>query len=197
MVHLALLDHVLHQCQRFRRDGERGEAGGKPGHAQDAHRVFGEGVCHMAQHLVGQVLLTTVGVDEAGALRLLGIGQGHGHGVDGEVAAGEIVFERDARPGVHRKALVAGRGFSLQTGQRVFLARVRVQKHGEVAPHRQVAQVEHGLRRGAHHDPVSVAVGGRAALGGSGVHQGVAHRAAHEVNVHAGSVGPGLQRPNR
>ena len=49
MIDFAGGDHAAHQRQRFRRHRKIGEAGGKAGKAQDAHRVFGEGRADMAQ----------------------------------------------------------------------------------------------------------------------------------------------------
>ncbi len=63
-VDLAGLDHLAHQGHGFGRDAERVEARGEAGHAQDPHRVFAEGIRHMAQHLVAQVALPGEGVDQ-------------------------------------------------------------------------------------------------------------------------------------
>jgi hypothetical protein len=66
---------------------EIGEARGEARHAQDAHRVLGEGRRHMAHHARGEVGAAAVGIDErAGGIP--------GDGVDGQVAAQQVVFQR-------------------------------------------------------------------------------------------------------
>ena len=74
------------------------------------------------------------------------------------------------------KAPVARCRFALGAGQRIFFPGLGVQKHGEVAPHGQVAQRHQLFRRGADDDPV--AVFHRQAQ------QGVPHRSTHHVNLH-------------
>ena len=64
VVGLAVLHHLAHQLHRFGRDVEVGETRCKTRHPQDAHRVFAEGVGHMAQHAGLQVALAAVGVDQ-------------------------------------------------------------------------------------------------------------------------------------
>ena len=102
------------------------------------------------------------------------------HRVDAEVAARQILFERDGRIGMEREAVVARRGLALGARERVFLLRLWMQKDREVAPHRQKAGVDHLLGRGADDDPVAI------------VHrrpeQRVAHRAADHVKPHQGSL---------
>ena len=53
--HFARLHHGLHQRHGFGGNAKVGEAGGKAGHAQDAHGVFGKCLGHMAQHFGVQV----------------------------------------------------------------------------------------------------------------------------------------------
>jgi hypothetical protein len=65
VVGFAVLDHLAHQLQGFGCHAEIAEARRKTRHAQDAHRVFAEGVGHMAQHAVAQVALAAIGVDQA------------------------------------------------------------------------------------------------------------------------------------
>ena len=103
----------------------------------------------MAQHLCSDVALATIGV---GAVAVFVLGDG----VDGQVATGQVFFERHIRGGMHRKAVVAPRGFTLGTRECVFLVGVGVQEDGEVAPHGLVALRHQGLGRATHHHPVAV-----------------------------------------
>jgi hypothetical protein len=64
MIDLAAGHHAAHQGQRFRGHRKIGEAGGKAGEAQDAHRVFGKGRADMAQDFGLQIALTVEGVDQ-------------------------------------------------------------------------------------------------------------------------------------
>ena len=73
-----------------------------------------------------------------------------------QVTAGQIVFQRDARGGVEGEAVVAGGGLALGAGEGVFLSRLWMQKHREIATHGQEALLHHFFRRGVHHDPVAV-----------------------------------------
>jgi hypothetical protein len=54
-------DHLAHQRQGFRRHREIGEARGEARHAQDAHRVLGEGRRDVAHHARGEVGAAAVG----------------------------------------------------------------------------------------------------------------------------------------
>jgi hypothetical protein len=83
------------------RESERRIARGKPGDTQDAHRVFTESVGHVAQLACRQIPLTTVGIDEVsrGVLR---------HGIDGEIAALQILFELHVRRKLGDEAAIAG-----------------------------------------------------------------------------------------
>ena len=70
-VGLAVGDHLPHQRQRLVGDAkaERRVTRGETRHAQDAHRVFGEGLRHMAQQARLEVALAAVGIDDvAGAV---------------------------------------------------------------------------------------------------------------------------------
>ena len=211
VVDLAVVHHFAHQLQGVGGHGEIDKAGGKPGHAQDAHRVFAEGGADVAQHLGPQVGHAAEGIDQPGQIwlrRRVGlltagwmwavclVGQGFGgDGVDGEVAPGQVLLQRHIGCGVEGEALVAGGGFALGAGQGDFIAGVRVQKHRKVFAHRQIALVQQSLGRAAHHHPVALVQGQ--------TQQGIAHRAAHHVNVHqcvrcpvfTGPAGRVLQSP--
>jgi hypothetical protein len=107
-------DHLAHQGHGFRRHREIGEARGEARHAQDAHRVLGEGRRHMPHHARGEVGAAAVGIDQRAAFIL-------GNGVDGQVAAQQVVFQRHLGCGMHHEAGVARRRLALGARQRVFL----------------------------------------------------------------------------
>ena len=69
---------------------------------------------------------------------------------------------------MHHKAFVAGGGFALGAGQRVFLAGCGVQEHGEVFAHRCEAFGHHLFGCAAHHHPIAVCT--------MDAQQGIAHR---------------------
>ena len=125
----------------------------------------------MAQHALAQVPLAAEGVDQRAVAAF-------GHRVDRQVAARQVLLQRDGRVGVHDEAVVARRALALGARQCVFLVRVRVQEHREVAPHLLEAGVEHLLRRGTDHDPVAVV--------DRPPEQPVAHRAADDVGLQCG-----------
>ncbi len=88
MVCFAGLHHLLHQRQGGGRDGEVGPAGGKAGHAQDAHRVFGKGRGDMAQDPGLQVFAAAPRVDQGRAVGVeaavvIHLTHRQRHGVDG------------------------------------------------------------------------------------------------------------------
>ena len=128
-----------------------------------------------------------VGVNRVDRVSVLGRRSGQGDGVDGQVAPGQVFFQRDIGRGVHRKAVVAGPGFALGAGQGIFLVCLGVQKDGKVFAHWQKALGQQGLGGGTHHHPVAVFHGQ--------AQQGIAHRTTHHVNLHGGSLlkgaGPG------
>ncbi len=170
-VDFAVVDHPPHQRAGFRSDGKVGETGGEARHPQDAHRIFGKRLAHMAKNACSQIVLSAIGIDQR-AGRVLG------HRVDGEVAAAQILFQGDVRCGVHLESLVALSGFALGTRQGVFLVRLRVQEYREILADRLVAQRDHVVGRGADDDVV--AVGQRQAQ------QPVTHCAADDVGFHGG-----------
>ena len=150
-VNLAVVHHLAHQHQGLVGDGKalRRETRGEARHAQDAHRILREGGRDMAQQACLEIGLAAPGIDEPA----VGITR---HGIDGEVAAAQVVFQAHIRRGVEGKTGVAGAGLALGARQRVFLMTVGMQKDGEIGPHLPVAGGPHLLGRGAHHDPVPV-----------------------------------------
>jgi hypothetical protein len=79
-----------------------------------------------------------------------------GDGVDGEVAAPQVVLQRDVGRGVDGEALIAAAALALGAGERVFLVRLGMQEHREVLADRLEALLDHLLRGGADHHPVAI-----------------------------------------
>ena len=100
------------------------------------------------------------------------------HRVDREVAPREVLLERHVRRGEELEAAIAAAVLALGARQRVFLARLRMQEHREVAADRPVAGREQHLRRARRRRPSR---GRRRAA-----EQLVAHRAADAVDVRSG-----------
>ena len=123
----------------------------------------------MPQHAPRQVALATVGVDQRAVF-------GQGDGVDGEVAAQQVFFQRHARCGVDGKAAVARCGLAFGARQRHFFAGVRIQEDGEVLADGFVAEGQQCFGCGAHGHPVAVA--------GRQPQQLVAHCTAHHKQLH-------------
>ena len=134
MFQFAIGHHGTHQRHGFIGNGksQRREASGKAGNPQYSQRVFAEGWRHMAQQAVLQVLLAVVGVDKLAVATL-------GHGVDGEVAAQQVVFQRDIRAEATFKTLIAVTGFSFGAGQGVFFLAVGVQEHRKIGSYLLIA----------------------------------------------------------
>ena len=168
-IDFAVGDHLAHQRFGLGGDLEVGEARREARHAQDAHGVLGECRRDMAQHLGVEVAPAAVRIDQRAVLVL-------GDRVDGEVAAGEVVLERDAAVGVELEAVVARAGLALGARERVLLARVRMQEDGEVAADRQIAEGEQLAGIGADDDPVAIAH--------RATEQSITNRAAHEITLH-------------
>lgn len=76
--------------------------------------------------------------------------------IDRQIAAQQILFQRDVRGGIAGKTGVAGTRFTLSTCQSILFPAFRVQKYGEIAAYLLVARIKQLLRRGTHHDPISV-----------------------------------------
>lgn len=104
----------------------------------------------MAQHARLQILLAAVGVDQLALLILC-------HGIDGEVAPGQVLLQRDVWRGVDGEAVVAMAAFSLGPGQCVLFFGLRVEEDWKVFSDRHIAQIPHVLGGATYHDPVPVA----------------------------------------
>ena len=176
VIGLAVLHHLLHQCQRFRGGVEIAEACGKARQAQNAYRILAKGIGHMAQHALLQVALALERIGQAAVF-------GPGDGVDGQVAARQVFFQGHAGIGMDGKALVAARGFAFGARQCVFLVRVRVQEHRKILAHRHKAVRHHQLRRGPDDNPVVVLH--------RQAEQGIAHGTTHHVDAGTGQAGKG------
>ena len=119
--------------------------------AARGYRVFAERRADMAQYAGAQIGDAVMRVDQfAPALLVINF---LGDGVDGEIAAQQILLQRDIRRGVDGETLVAARGLALGARQRVFLMGLRMQEHREILAHRLKALPDHVFRRAAH--PVS------------------------------------------
>jgi hypothetical protein len=160
--------HAAHQLESLGRHREA-EARREPRHAQDAHRILREGLAHMAQHSRAQVALAVVRIDERAVL-------GARHRVDGEVAALEVVLQRDVGGGMDREALVSGPGLALGARKRVFLVRLGMQEHGEIGADRPKSLLHHLLGRATDHHVVAVLH--------REAQQLIAHRAADGIDFH-------------
>ena len=171
-VDLTVGHHLPHQRQRLGRQREGGKARCEARHAQQAHRVFDERFRHVAQHAGSQVALAAVRVHQ------MAVGTTR-HGVDRQVAPRQVLLQRHLGAGVEDEAVVAPARLAFGACQRHLFVRLGVQEDREVAPHGLIAGGQQRLGRGAHGDPV--AVGRRAAQ------QLVAHRAAHDEQLHGGA----------
>ncbi len=167
---LAALDHAAHQRAGLVGDGEaeRGEARHEARRAQHAQRILGEGRADVAQHARLEIAFAAMGVDQAAILALR-------DGVDGEVAAAEVLFQRHRGRGVDHEAAMPARRLALGARQRVLLAGVGMQEHREVAPDRAEARGQHRVGRRTDHHPV--------AIPRRQPEQPVTHRAADEVHL--------------
>src|SRR3546814_9583884 len=78
------------------------------------------------------------------------------HGIDGQVAAPQIIFQGNVDPGMKSEPFVASARFALGAGQSVFLFSDRMEEYREVATHRHEPARRHLLGGGADHDPVAI-----------------------------------------
>ena len=131
----------------------------------------------MAQQPCLQVGAAVERVDDAAVF-------GQRHGIDGQVAPRQILFQRYVRRGVEVKAVIAGRGFALGARQCVFFLGLRVQEYRKILAYRAKAPGLHLLRCTADHHVI--AVGHRQA------EQLVAYCTANNVCLHQGAAGSSL-----
>ena len=128
--------------------------------------------------LVLEIGLAAEGIDQRAVLVLR-------HRVDRQVAAQQVLLERDLGPGVEGEAAIAGRGLALGAREGVLLVRLGMEEHREVGADRLIAGREQRVDVGADENPV--AVDDRQA------EQCVANRAADEIALHPNSLGRSSQ----
>ena len=153
------------------RETERRITRGEARHPQDAHRVFGESLGDMPQLPRLEVAQSAIGIDDLARLVF-------GHGVDGQVAALEIVLEGDVRRKLGGEAAITRRHLALQPGERVFFLGLRDAgtPGNRGPPERYPSSFEPGRRR-AHDHPV--------ALPDLAAEKPVPNRAAYQVHLHS------------
>ena len=103
----------------------------------------------MPQHAGFEIVRAAKGIDQIPVVVAC-------NGIDGEIAALEILLERNVRCRVDGEAGVAWAGFTLGAGERVFLVRLRMEKDREVLTHRAIPELQHFLRAAAHDDVIVV-----------------------------------------
>ena len=123
---LAGRDQLAHQAPGFRRHREP-EARGETRDAQHAQRILDERRRNMAQHAGPKIGLPAVGIDQRAPLVA-------GHGVDRQIAAGEILGERDVGRREELESPVSAAVLALGAGQRIFLAGIPWRKTGKSRP---------------------------------------------------------------
>ncbi len=170
-VGFAIRDHAAHEFQRLVGDAEaqRRVTRGEARHAQDAYRVFGKRGRHVPQQARVEIAQTPVRIDHLAGIVLR-------HGIDGEVAAPEVVLEFDVRRELGGEAAVARAHLALGARQRVFFLGLGMQEYREIAAHGNVSGAFELSRRGAHDHPVP--------LGHLATEQAIPDRAAHQVHLH-------------
>ncbi len=100
-----------------------------------------------------------------------------GDGVDGQIAARKIFFERHFRPEFDGESAIAGRHLALEPRERVFLVSVGMQKHRKVAADLAIFQAQQLLAGAADDDPIAL-------LDGE-AEQGVPNGSANQIHLHA------------
>ena len=97
-----------------------------------------------------QVLAPAIGIDQRTVLIAR-------HGVDGQIATRQVLFQGDRSGGIERETVVAGPHLALGSCNGVFVAGFRVKENGKVLAHLLVAQAKQVLGSRADHDPVPLA----------------------------------------
>ena len=100
-----------------------------------------------------------------------------GDGVDGQVAADQVVFQAHVGAGMEGEPAIATAALAFGAGEGVFLAALRVQEHREIRPHGTKAFFQHLLGTGADHHPIDFRDGS--------AEQPVAHGSTHFIDLHA------------
>jgi hypothetical protein len=126
-----------------------GKPRGKTRDPQDSQWIFYECLGNMPQNLLLQVLLATIGIDQA-TLSILG------DGVDGQVAAVKILLQRDTGVKIHAETMIAMTLLFLGTGKGIFFAAFGVQENRKGRANLFETLVQHFPGRAADHDPVTL-----------------------------------------
>ncbi|CWP55968.1 Uncharacterised protein [Neisseria meningitidis] len=167
-VRFAVFHHLPHQLYGFFGDFKP-VTRGKAGSTQDADGVFGEGRGNVAQNACRQIPLSAERVDNL-AVRILR------HRVDGQVAAHQVLLQRNVFVGVETETDVTFGGFALGAGEGVFFVRFGMEKHGKIFADRLEALRQHGLCVCADDHPIAVFDGQAQKI--------IADGAADEVSLH-------------
>ena len=122
---------MLHQRQRFSRDGEIGETRGKTRDPQNPHRVFDKRIADMAEQARLEIGAAVERIDHRTGQFAVGTHFAR-HRVDRQVAAREIFFERHVGRVEELEAVITGRRLALGARERVLLVRLRMQEHGKI-----------------------------------------------------------------
>ncbi len=103
----------------------------------------------MAQGAALEIRKAIIGIDNL-AVRVLG------QGVNGEVAAKQILLQGDVGRGIAGEAGIAKARFPFGARQGVLLPAFWVEEHREIAANLLVARVQHLLRGRTHNHPVFI-----------------------------------------
>jgi hypothetical protein len=146
-----------------------GSTRGKARHPQYAHRILDERRRHVPQAARLDVAGAAVRIDE----RTVG---GSRHGVDGQIAAREVLLERHLRTELDAESAIARRGLALAPRERVLLVSFGMQEHREIASHGPIAEALELLAGAADDHPVAL-LDGQA-------EQPVPNSAADQIHLH-------------
>ncbi|MNY27466.1 hypothetical protein D3C86_1613740 [compost metagenome] len=155
------------------------ETGGEARHPQDAQGILGEGRGDVAQQPRLQIPEPAIGIVQLPALVF-------GDGVDGEIPAQQILFERHLGGGVTDEAGIALPLLALGARQGVLLLGAGVEKHRKVAADLGEPQVQHLFHSGTDHQMVPVPLGQS--------QQAITDRPPNQINLHAHSPSINLPR---
>ena len=169
---LAARHDLGHQPQRLGRDreAELREPRREPRDAQHAQRILGERRRDVAEHARVEVAPSSPGIDQSAVVSPR-------DRVDREIAALEILLERNGCARVELEARVAAAYLALGARERIFVAGDRMQEDGEVLADAPISLRKQLVGRSADDDPV--------ALLDRQAEQGVAYRPADLVDFHA------------
>ena len=147
-IYFAVFYHFPHQRHGFI-GNLKTIARGKTGNTQNPHGVFGKGRRNMAQDAGCQILLSAKRIDDCAVWIL-------SHGINGQVAAHQVLFQRNVFIGMKAKSGITFGGFALGTGKGVFFVAVWMEKDGKILANRLIALSQHGLRICTDDYPIAV-----------------------------------------